>query len=273
MKLSLAITTPDVKTPIGVALLSGSFEEKLEKAARLGFDGVELMVVQPQALNGKELRQAAQERGLAVAAIASGAIYAAEGLSLLTQEPSARARARQKLADLIHLAAETGAGVVTLGSFRGRTAWVEGLDAVEELAQGLHTAAGQAEEAGVRLALEPLNRYETDFIHTAAQALEFARRVAVPSLGVLLDTFHMNIEEAAPLASVEQILASGRLYHVHVADSNRKPPGQGHVDFSALVDALRAGGYAGYLSAELFPFPDPDLAAQATAAVMRPLLV
>jgi 5-keto-L-gluconate epimerase len=273
MKISLAITTPEVTAPVSVALLSGSWEEKLKKAALFGFDGVELMTVEPPTLDSAAVLRAVRAYGLEAAAVASGAIFAATGISLLAKDASIRRTAVERLDELINLAAAVEARVVTLGSFRGRVAWYEQPDGADYLSDVLSAAANRAAREGVYLAIEPLNRYEIDFIQNASQAIQFAGQVNAPHLGVLLDTFHMNIEEASPFASVDQALSAGLLFHVHVADSNRRPPGQGHFDFPELVERLRSGGYAGYLSAELFPYPDPDRAAQAVAEHLRPLLL
>jgi 5-keto-L-gluconate epimerase len=273
MKLSVAITTPEVSAPVSVALLAGSWEEKLEKAARFGFDGVELMAVEPRTLDLAAVLQALRAYGLEAAAIASGAIFAATGISLLAKDASIRRTAVERLDELISMAIAVEARVVTLGSFRGRLAWHEQPGAADYLADVLSAAAQRAARQGVYLAVEPLNRYETDFLQNASQAMQFVSQVGNSHLGVLLDTFHMNIEEASPFDSVGQALSAGLLYHVHVADSNRRPPGQGHFDFPELLERLRSGGYAGYLSAELFPYPDPDRAAQAVAEHLRPLLL
>jgi hypothetical protein len=86
MKLSLATPTPEVEIPIPVALLSGIFLDRLHKAARLGYDGIELMVVRPQELSAQEIRTQVSTAGLAIAAVASGAIYMLDKLSLLASE-------------------------------------------------------------------------------------------------------------------------------------------------------------------------------------------
>ena len=123
---------------------------------------------------------------------------------------------------------------------------------------------------GVRFAIEPLNRYETDLIHSAAEGLAFLDRVDMENVGLLLDTFHMNIEEPC---IPETLRASGdRTFHVHLADSNRWYPGAGHLDFTAVVRSLEELRYDGYLSGEFLPQPDADTAAQRGLATMRPLL-
>lgn len=87
------------------------------------------------------------------------------------------------------------------------------------------------------------------------------------NVGLMLDVFHMNIEEASIERSLEA--AGERCWHVHIADSNRRYPGAGHLDFDGVFAALERMGYQGYVSAELFPLPDPDTAAGETIAFIR----
>jgi sugar phosphate isomerase/epimerase len=116
--------------------------------------------------------------------------------------------------------------------------WVrDGLQEVHELAR----------REGVRLAIEPLNRFETYFINRADQALAMADAVG-PTCGVCLDTFHLNIEEADLLAAIR--LGGKRIFDFHVADNNRLAPGQGAFDWTAIVSTLKECGYEGALTAE-----------------------
>lgn len=271
MRLALAVQTPDVAAPLPVALLAGSWPEKLEKAARLGLDGLELMTADPARAGAAAVRAGLEARGLAAVAVGSGAAAIQDGLTLLHNDPALAARAATRLAELIDFAAQVGAPLVTIGSFRGRLASA-GPDGRRRLEQILQRAADRAAAVGVRLALEPLNRYEADLIHTAEQGLAFVETVGHPALGLLLDTFHANIEEASWEAPLRLLMQAGRLWHVHLGDSNRLPPGQGRIDFAAIVRTLRALGYDSALSAELLALPDPDTAARRTVEHMRPLL-
>lgn len=271
MRLALAVQTPDVTLPLPVALLSGSWPEKVEKAARLGVDGLELMTAEPSRVEAHRLRAAMDARGLAAVAVGSGAAAMQSGLHLLHADADVAAQARTRLTELIAFAAAMGAPLVTIGSFRGRQASA-GADGRARLGQILRGAAEQAEAAGVRLALEPLNRYEADLILTAEEGLAFVEHVDHDALGLLLDTYHVNIEEASWEAPFRRLMQAGRLWHVHLGDNNRLPPGEGMIDFAALVGTLRALGYTGTLSAELLARPDPDTAARRTVAHMRPLL-
>jgi len=275
MKLSVVTSTPEVVAPVPVALLSGSFAERLEKAARMGCAGVELMALRPADLDGADIAAQVSHCGLEVAAIGSGAIALLDRLTLLSRDPATGVAAEQRLHELIDFAAAARAPLVTVGGFRGRLAnadWTDAPGARAYLVEILGSAAARAAQVGVRLAIEPLNRYESDVVNTAAEGLALIRAVGHSHLGLLLDTFHMNIEEPTYAGSIEQGMASGRLWHIHLGDSNRLPPGYGHIDFGEIVAALRRMGYDGYLSAEHFPRPDPDSAAAAMARHMLSIM-
>lgn len=270
MKLSLAVQTPDVPFQIPVALLTGSLDEKLRKAAALGADGVELMCFDPATLDAEIIRSKLGDNGLEAAAVASGALGIGK-ITLLHPDPQICEVARTRLRDLIHFAARLGAPLVTIGGFRGRSNG-DPRAALTHLGEILLEAAPIAGSRGVRLAVEPINRYEGDLIRNAAQGLAFLEQVNHPALGLLLDTFHMNIEEASWTEPFARVFTAGKLFHVHLGDNNRLPPGKGLIDFQAILQALRSLGYKGFLSAELLALPDADSAAADTLTYLRTLL-
>ena len=105
-----------------------------------------------------------------------------------------------------------------------------------------------AQDRGIRLLLEPLNRYSTPYCTTAEDAVAVAMQVNQENFGVLLDTFHMNIEEDS---FEHAILKSSKvLHHTHFAENNRKMPGRGHIDFHSIIKPLRKIGYQEYISFE-----------------------
>ncbi len=134
----------------------------------------------------------------------------------------------------------------------------------------LSECASVASDMQVSMAFEPLNRYETDLVHTVVEGLELIRQVGSPNLGLLLDTFHMNLEEPDICKSIRQ--AGKSIFHFHVADSNRWHPGAGHLDFKAILKALESTGYTGWISGEFMPFPDADVAAQRNIEHLKSLL-
>ena len=268
MRLAVVTTAPDVQHQIPVALLTGTLAERLQKASQLGYEGVEVMIVHPAQLDTEQLRVAVRQHGLQVAAVASGGIGLVDKLTLLHADEAVRRQAAARLHELIDCAAELAAPLVTIGSFRGRLAG-GGPRARAYLIAILRTAAEHAKSQGVRLVLEPLNRYESDIVNSADQGLELLEEIDHSEIGLLLDTFHMNIEEASFHAALRRVWQADRLWHVHLGDSNRLSPGQGHIDFAGIVATLREIGYTGFLSAELWPPPHPDAAAAATIKYMR----
>ena len=269
-RISLAIQTPDVEPILPVALLCGTLAEKLEKAARFGAQGIEFMTVQPKTLDAGWIREKLNLYGIQPAAVASGGLAFTAGLTLLHADPLRASQARNRLSQLVEFAAEIGAPLVTIGSFRGRLSSI-GDQGEEILGQVLYQAAQLASQQGIRLVIEPLNRYETDFIHTTDQGLDFIQKVGHSHLGLLLDTYHVNIEESSWTAPFKAACAAGKLWHVHLGDNNRLPPGNGLIDFRSILATLDGCGYTGFLSAELLAKPDPDQAALQTIQYIESL--
>ena len=127
--------------------------------------------------------------------------------------------------------------------------------------------ANVANDQGMRLAIEPINRYETDLINNVPDALELIEQVGMKNVGVLLDTFHANIEE--PRIETGLMICRTRLFHVHIADSNRWYPGAGHTDFGRVLATLSGMKYAGWVSAEILPKPEMLRAAEQTLRTMQ----
>jgi sugar phosphate isomerase/epimerase len=121
----------------------------------------------------------------------------------------------------------------------------------------------------VQLLIEPINRYETNFINSSTQGLALLEEVGDPELKLLLDTFHMNIEEPDIDAALQ--MAADRLGYVHVADSNRYAPGQGHIDFLSVLRTLVRIGYQGPITAEILPVPDDVTAIQQAGSFLTSL--
>lgn len=139
--------------------------------------------------------------------------------------------------------------------------------AIARLVEGLRPLADYAGGRGIRLAIEPLNRFETSFLNTAAQVMEVVDRVDSPAVGVLLDTFHMNIEEKDQAAAIR--LVGDRLFHFHACGNDRGAPGFDTIPWETISAALREIGYDGAVVIESFT-PDNQTIARA-AAIWRPL--
>jgi len=223
------------------------WREGLEEAARAGFTGVELAITDPTRVDREAVAQALKETGLRLVSITTGQAAGKEGLSLSAPEDSVRERAIERIKAHMRLAKPFDA-VVIVGLLRGadgdRTLLVESL---RECARF---------DPEVKLAFEPLNRYETRLINTVAEALELIEEVGAENLGILFDTFHANIEEPSFADSIRA--AGEKLFHVHLADSNRWVPGAGHLPFGEVFQTLEEIGYQGGLILECFPKPSPE---------------
>jgi sugar phosphate isomerase/epimerase len=267
MKLSVVLSTH--AAAFQAVAFKGDFEANVAKISSWGYDGVELAVRDPAMVNAGELERVVAEHNLVVPAIGTGQAWGEEGLSFTSGDPTVRAAAIERISSHIPLAAHLGA-VVILGLIRGMTpAGQTHEQSMGFLVEAIQQCAEAAEGTGVRFALEPMNRYETDLIHTASEGLELIERVGKDNFGLLLDTFHMNIEEADIGESIR--ICGERIFHFHVADSNRWHPGAGHLDFGAILDVLGTTGYRGFVSGEFLPLPDADSAARNAVTFLRAL--
>ena len=138
------------------------------------------------------------------------------------------------------------------------------------LVEGLAELGAHAAELGVALLLEPLNRYEDHMVNTVAQAAALIADAGSRGLAVLADTYHMNIEEDDPCATLAE--HAPLLGAVHVSDSNRAQPGAGHVPFDRVVATLRDAGWDGVLSVECRLRGEPRAAVRACGAYLRSLV-
>ncbi len=219
-----------------------------EALADLGFDGVELFG--DLHLDPVQIRQTLADHGLAVLSITP------ENVDICHPEPAVRDAGIAYYLDLLDFAVEVGAPLVcchgAVGRIRAVSTYAEEwrlyIEAVQRIAE-------RAAALGLRIAMEILNRYEAHLLVTAEEGRRFLEEVAAPNVGLLLDAYHMNIEEADLPAAVWQ--TGDRLYLFHAADSNRQAVGRGHTDFLALMRALHGIGYAGDVIFECVP-PGPD---------------
>jgi sugar phosphate isomerase/epimerase len=228
-------------------------EEPLEigiaRVAQDGYDGVEI-VGEPSSMSAQDIGAALERNGVVASSIIS--IFTPDR-DIVSSRSQVRRNAVDYVKSNIEFAHELGADIVTFtptacmkispeSTIEREWEWAS--EAAAEL-------SGFAGGAGLKLVLEPWNRYETYLITRADQAIRFIDEVGSPHLGYMADTFHMSIEEKDIAASIRA--AGPRLSHVHLADSNRAAPGQGHLDFVPIMQAIIDTGYQGWISYELLP--------------------
>lgn len=244
----------------GPFVFHGDLESCCARAAAAGFPAIELFPPSAEALDARGLRQVLRRHGLRLAAVGTGAGWVTRRLALTDPDAEQRARARRFVEALVDFAGAFGAPAI-LGSMQGKAGEGSSVEQAREwLARILEQLGPRAHALGVPLLLEPLNRYEGNLFNTLAETAAFLAPLRTRNVRLLADTFHLNIEEVSIPAALR---AAGPLIgHVHLADSNRHAAGFGHTDFAPIVAALRDSGYAGAISAEVLPRPDPETAAR-----------
>jgi D-psicose/D-tagatose/L-ribulose 3-epimerase len=236
-----------------------------ERAAALGFDFMELLVPEPEDhLPLAEVRRAAEDAGLFL--VLAARVNAQR--SIASAEASARQGGLDYLRRTVEVAEALGARIVG-GPLYGEPMVFAGRPPVPRddadiaaraarTVEGLSAAAPIARAAGVTFALEALNRFETDIVSTTRQAVEVVDLVSDAGLGVMLDTFHMNIEDRSIPDAIR--LAGPRIVHFQANENHRGHPGTGHVDWPAVMRALHEVGYHGPISLEPFRRADDRVA-------------
>jgi sugar phosphate isomerase/epimerase len=265
MKTAIVLSTHAAR--FNAVAFKGDFEANVAKIAAWGYNGVELAIRDPKLVDADALLSVVNQHGLEVPAIGTGQAWGEEGLSFTDPDLDVRTAAIQRVYDHVPFAAQTGA-VIIIGLLRGIVKpGVEHEQAYAWLVEALQRCSAAAAPHGVRLVLEPINRYETTLINNVDQGLTLIEAVGADNFGLLLDTFHMNIEEPKIEDSIRT--AGDRIFHFHVADSNRWYPGAGHIDFGSVMATLRDIGYAGYVSVEAMPMPDADTCAERAIANLQ----
>ncbi len=257
-RLAYTIAGPDCAEADPFAF-DAPLEEALAAIAGCGYEGIELQVRDPAAIDVGALRSALDTAGVSVAAVATGHVRTEDGLDL--SDPACREAATERLERIVEFAADLGA-VVTIGKVRGSappadTARVAGV------LDSLGRIGARAASVGTVIALEPQNRFVGPLFTRVGEVVGLIEQEGWEGGGILLDTFHMAIEERSiPGALVE---AGEHLVHVQLGENHRGPMGDGTVPLSAVLHVLDALGYTGWLSMEHTQDGDSAKAARRSA--------
>ena len=266
MKLAVAIAHENA-APSAFVVWRG-FRESVRKAAEFGYHGVELALRTAADINPDELAGLLSKWKLEVGSISTGQVFSGSGLYFTHQDQAVREKAVDTFKNLILLAKDFGR-MVNIGRARGFVAPNQSREAAEKLF--IDTAERICEIAaqhGVTMVLEPVNRYETNFINKLDEGSELVSKLKYGNMGLMPDVFHMNIEEAGLGASLRR--NAPLIRYIHFADSNRLAPGQGHLNFDEVFDSLKTIGFNGWAAVEILPEPDPDTAAEQAARFILP---
>ncbi len=264
-----SISTADMAPPTAPILLTGTVTDNLRRAAQLGYQAIEVHTRDDAAIDVPEVLDVCAEARIAISAIVTGRLNTEGGCSLISDIPYVSAAAEEGMRRYIDMASRLHTDVII--------GWVKGQIPLhghrrtytERLARSLQRLGPYAAERSVRLHLEVINRYETNYLSTAQEMMDFLDEYRLENCYAHLDTFHMAIEESDP---AEAILRCGaRLGYFHAADNTRRYPGSGTLDFAKLLQTLKTIHYSGFVSVECLPIPTGEIAAAQAITYLKGL--
>jgi sugar phosphate isomerase/epimerase len=268
IKIASMVGTPDLQAPV-LAPYSGDLPAAFAKLAKLGYDGVELMIKKPSKLDGAAIRRWLDEHNLKLVQMCTGHVFGEDKLGLLNADATLNREAMERLKEFVDFAAsyfEPGLPV-NIGRSRGQGNPAQSEKSLDAFAASFRELADYALPKRVRLTLEPITALLVKFIVTTQDGVAMCRRVNRPNFGLMLDVYHMNIEDVDIYQSFRD--AKDYCWLVHVCDNNRKWPGSAHLDFARIITTLNEIGYDGFVSTEMLPWPNPDTAARAAIESLR----
>ncbi|MBS28629.1 MAG: hypothetical protein CL566_06850 [Alphaproteobacteria bacterium] len=267
MKIGFSVASPEVNTP-QLPAQQGDLDANLDVLSALGYDGVELSVRLPAELDIAAIEKAVTSRNLEIASIHTAAIGFQDKLWLCHPDEATRSEALARLISAIDVAAYFSVDVL-VGSFRGKLG-DGGDEARGWMYDAFRRGADCAAKHGNRVLFEPQASFSVDFGFTAQDGAAFVEELDSPGFGVMLDTYHMNIEDASLARSIFE--CRDHLHYLQISDSNRMYPGGGHIDYGEIINALQSIGFEGYLSLQIVREPSYAKAAELGIMHLRSLI-
>ncbi|WP_077534751.1 sugar phosphate isomerase/epimerase family protein [Massiliimalia massiliensis] len=269
MKLCYQVATPDVAIAPSVTAYQGDLEQNLKKLSDFGYDGVEFMTINPSQLNWNEVKALLKEYNLEAVLVCTGEIFGQLHYSFTDIDPGIRNAAVEKVFEMIDFASCLGANV-NIGRVRGCCCDSVSKEQTEDWAiEGFQRISDYAAPKKVCLALESVTIMQTDFINTIQQSANMVDRVKRENFKLMMDVFHMNIEEK----NIYNTISKYRSYniHVHLADNNRRYPGNCGMNFDQLIKCFYDNGYDGAFCTEIMQLPDQETAAKKSIEFLSPI--
>lgn len=249
----------------------GPYAEIIPQMAEDGYQGVEMHIFDSAEIDRQELWSLLKKYNIRLTSIGTGSVYGRLHYSLGAADPAVRKAAIRHLEQHMVTAAPDQA-LVILGLVAGRFSDChdDGEEFKKNLTDSLHKLDDLAVHYQVRLGFEIMNRFESDYLTTIAEGVEYLKKEKFQKLLLHIDTVHMNIEEA----HIGDAIRAGKGYigHVHVADNDRWYPGHAHYDFLETIQALKKIGYDGALALETNCEPDTRTCARKSLEYLKRIL-
>lgn len=270
MKLCYQVATPDVSESAAVTAYQGPLDNSLKTLSSLGYEGVEFMTLNPDKLNVRKIKKLLKKYNLSCTMVCTGEIFGQLGISYTSPDAKKRKEAIERTKRIIDFAASLDAKV-NIGRIRGDYCDAISRDKTDIYAVlAFHELADYAASRKVVLALEPITIMQTGFINTVEEAAEMVHRIGNESFRLMMDVFHMNLEEKDLYESIRKYCSLN--VHVHLADNNRRYPGQCGLDFKKIIQTFRDSGYEGDYTTEIYQLPDMKTSAEESATHLIPII-
>lgn len=269
MKLCYQVATPDVAIADSVTAYQGPLQKTFGDIAAYGYDGVELMTIDPGKLNWDEVKKTAEDLGLVVGLVCTGEIYGQLGLSFADPDAGRRREAVDRVNGIIDFAASQNAKV-NIGRVRGQYRPDVAREQTEEWAvEAFQAISDHAAPKGVMIALENVTIMQTNFINTMAEARRIIDMTDRPNFRAMIDVFHLNLEERDIYQAIRDYADIN--VHVHLCDNNRRYPGNCGLDFERIIQTFHDVGYDDLYSTEVFQLPSMEECAKRSIAYLAPI--
>lgn len=277
MKYGMVVSAIDdiVFAPIAY---KGNIEEAIIRLNNIGYSGIEIGGIRnPKEINTIKVKKLLDKTSMSIFTLGTAQPYFDNGLSFSDPDKKIRNEAVKKIIDIIKLAKDLDASIM-LSLIFGRVA-IDSRDnrfkkietVKKNISECIEKCMHYSEKYYTNFLIEPLNRYETNIFNKLFEVNDFIdlykNKFDKNRIGLLADTFHMNIEEVSIHKSFEEF--NKIIKHIHFSDSNRCSPGYGHIDFNTIGKVLKENNYNGLISFEILPYPDPDSAAKNSINFIR----
>lgn len=246
MKLAYVLGTEETVAPLLGA--TGETENILSQLKDSGYQAIELFVRNPNLLDVCKLEELISKYNFEVAAVGTGPVTADDKLTFTNPKREIRTQTTQRLKEIVKFASIFDAPI-NIGKLRGDIDLSRSKQSWDEMIECFREVCSFAQDYRVKIMIEPQNRRNVNNINSTQEALHFIKKVKIPNLYLMLDTYHMSFEDQ-PLT--EGFLNAAQiLTHIHIADSNRLAPGLGEFDFQKIFDALSSIQYNNFVSLEV----------------------
>ncbi len=270
MKLSIVSGLNESKSTQDEVL--NHFSQLCEFLNSLNYDGIELSLLEPEKINTEKINDIKDSYNFEISAIGTGSTYIRFGYSLGHQSEHIREKAIQRIQNYLDFAQKIQSKVI-IGLIRGRFNFESSLKKEKNnIKSSLKECCRLAENNGVLLLFEPINRFEIDSYNTISESVNLIEEIGSKNLKLLIDSFHTYLEEDPGyiwdyLEEITQNVA-----HIHLADCTRRAPGTGHFDFRTFLNIFKKAGYDGFASIETIMKPSFEDVAKESSEYLRLIL-